>query len=304
MNIFLNKRGYSSSEVNATLEFWQKKNDFITIETIGRSIIGTDIKSIKLGIGPRKVMYFASIHANEVITTSILMKFIEDYIKSHINKNTILNYSIVELYKNVSIYVVPMVNPDGCDLITKNLDTNYFNIARKISSSFPHLKFPNDWKANINGVDLNLQFPACWDKAKKIKYNLGYTNFAPRDFVGISPLSEPESIALYNFSLKHNFDLTLCYHTQGEEIYYTFNNIIPDNSFKLGTDFAKSSGYLLTNPPHNSSFAGYKDWFIQVFNKPSFTIEAGFGTSPLPFSDFYDIYYKNLEILLRAAKGK
>ena len=281
-----------------------KNKKLIQLETIGKSVIGTDIKCIKLGIGSRKVLYFASIHANEVITTSILMRFINDYIRAYLYNKDLLGFSIRELFQNVSIYVIPMVNPDGCDLITGNLPTKYFNIAKNISNDFPNLRFPEDWKANISGVDLNLQFPAYWEKAKKIKYNLGYTTYAPRDFVGTSPLSEAEAIALYNFTLKHNFDLSLCYHTQGEEIYYTFDNIIPNNSLELGLKFSHSSGYKLTTPPHNSSFAGYKDWFIQTFNKPSFTIEAGLGVSPLPFSDFFNIYNKNLEMLLIAAKGK
>jgi g-D-glutamyl-meso-diaminopimelate peptidase len=63
-------------------------------------------------------------------------------------------------------------------------------------------------------VDLNLQFPAGWEQAKEIKYSQGFTSPAPRDFVGSAPLSEPESIALYNFTISHNFSLILAYHTQ------------------------------------------------------------------------------------------
>ena len=44
--------------------------------------------------------------------------------------------------------------------------------------------FQVGWKANINGVDLNLQFPAGWENAKEIKYAQGFNKPAPRDFVG------------------------------------------------------------------------------------------------------------------------
>ena len=57
-------------------------------------------------------------------------------------------------------------------------------------------------------------------------------------------------------------------------------------------------GYLLAETPYNSSFAGYKDWFIQDFNKPGYTIEAGLGENPLPISQFEQIYNDNLGILV------
>ena len=137
--------------------------------------------------------------------------------------------------------------------------------------------------------------------AKKIKYNLGFTGPAPRDFVGYGPLTEPEALAIYNFTLKYDFKLVIAYHTQGKEIYWQFANFNPPNSFYIGTQFAKSSGYKLTDTPYNSSFAGYKDWFIQNYNKPGYTIEVGLGTNPLPMTQFNKIYEDNLGILVLGA---
>ena len=37
-------------------------------------------------------------------------------------------------------------------------------------------------------------------------------------------------------------------------------------SHYFGQKFAKVSGYSLTNVPYESSFAGYKDWFLQEHN--------------------------------------
>lgn len=124
---------------------------------------------------------------------------------------------------------------------------------------------------------------------------------APRDFVGFGPLTEPEALAVYNFTLTHNFRLVLAYHTQGKEIYWNFQNINPPQGFEIGRRFAESSGYLLTEVPFNSSFAGYKDWFIQTYNRPGYTIEAGIGENPLPISQFNEIYQDNLGILVLGA---
>ena len=154
---------------------------------------------------------------------------------------------------------------------------------------------------NITGVDLNLQFPAGWDKAKKIKYLQGFNNPAPRDFVGKNPLTEPEAISIYNFTNQHNFDLIITYHTQGEEIYWNFQNFNPKGGYEIGKKFSKVSGYRLAEVPYNSSFAGYKDWFIKEFKRPGFTIEAGYGENPLELSGFNKIYKDNLGILILGA---
>ena len=108
-------------------------------------------------------------------------------------------------------------------------------------------------------------------------------------------------MALYNFTLAHNFRMILTYHTQGKEIYWQFKNYAPKESYNIGLQFAKASGYTLANVPYESSFAGYKDWFLQQFRKPGFTIEAGFGENPLPISQFDSIYNDNLGILVLGA---
>lgn len=120
-----------------------------------------------------------------------------------------------------------------------------------------------------------MQFPAGWQNAKQIKYSQGFTRPSPRDFVGEKPLIEPEAVSLHNFTLAHDFRLTISYHTQGKEIYWQFLDYMPQNAQEIGEKFAKLSGYTLTQVPYISSFAGYKDWFIQEYNKPGYTIEAG-----------------------------
>ena len=147
-------------------------------------------------------------------------------------------------------------------------------------------------------MDLNLQFPAGWENAREIKYAQGFISPAPRDFVGYGPLTEPESLAVYNFTLQHNFRLVLAYHTQGKVIYWKFQDYNPPRALQIGNAFSRVSGYSLEETPYNSSFAGYKDWFIQNYNLPGYTIEVGQGTNPLPISQLDKIYYDNLGILI------
>ena len=71
----------------------------------------------------------------------------------------------------------------------------------------------------------------------------------------------------------------------------------------LGQLMADASGYTLAEVPYASSFAGYKDWFIQNFRRPGYTIEVGIGENPLPLSQFDEIYQDNFPIMTIAALG-
>ena len=158
------------------------------------------------------------------------------------------------------------------------------------------------WKfLKLTGVDLNLQFPASWEQARQIKFAQGFTTPAPRDFVGFGPLTEPEALSIYNFTLQHNFSLVISFHTQGEVIYWQFQNYNPPRSFYIGTQFATVSGYSLEDTPFASSFAGYKDWFIQDFDLPGYTVEVGQGQNPLPILQFDGIYSDILGIFVLGA---
>ena len=276
---------------------------FLQSEVIGHSVLGNPIPYIRIGVGNKSVFYSASIHANESITTNVLMKFIEDFCIAYTENTNIYGISAKSIFKNSSIYIVPLCNPDGVNLVNGYfpVDSSEYIKAQTISNNYPAIPFPSGWKANINGVDLNLQFPAGWEESRRIKFSQGFISPAPRDFVGFGPLTEPESLALYDFTLRNNFGLILAYHTQGKEIYWQFQDYAPENAEEIGNVFATVSGYKLADVPYISSFAGYKDWFLQQYRRPGYTIEAGIGENPLPISQFDSIYNDNIGILVLGA---
>ena len=294
---------YTSNILRSNIEHLRNRYDFLRTGNIGYSVLGKNIPYIQIGTGTKEVMYSGAIHANEWVTAMLLMKFVEDFAKAYENNSFIYDYSAREIFNNKTIYIVPMVNPDGVDLVTGNIRPNsgIYNQFRDISLNFPTIPFPNGWKANFNGVDLNLQFPAGWINARRIKFAQGYTRPAPRDFVGFGPVTEPEALALYNFTLIHNFRLILAYHTQGEVIYWKYADFLPQYSQEIGERFAEASGYTLDITPPESAYAGYKDWFIQEYNRPGYTVEAGLGNNPLPLSQFEQIYKDNIGILVLGA---
>jgi g-D-glutamyl-meso-diaminopimelate peptidase len=290
---------YSSQLVEWIVEGLVARYPYLESGMVGRSVMGSPIWYLKLGNGTTEVSYNASFHANESITTPILLKFAEKLLEAYVAEETYRDVYPERLFSEYALYLVPMVNPDGVDLVNGTLDSGrFYRQATRIAQGYPDIPFPDGWKANIDGVDLNLQFPAGWEQAREIKYGQGYTGPAPRDFVGTTPLSAPESIAMYEFTRSHTFALILAYHTQGEVIYWRYLDYEPAGSHEIAKYFESVSGYRVEETPAASGFAGYRDWFILAYDRPGYTIEAGKGTNPLPMKDFPQIYADNVGILL------
>ena len=293
---------YSAALVSFCVRGLQMRYPFIGTGDIGQSVMGKPIWYLKLGSGDNAVLYNASHHANEWITTPLLLKFAEDLAAASAAGENRFDYSAAALLDYASVTLIPAVNPDGIDLVTGELQQGEFcRGAANIADDWPDIPFPAGWKANIRGTDLNLQYPAGWEEAKKNKYAQGVQGPAPMDYVGPAPLSAPESRAMYDYTLALSPCLILSYHTQGGEIYWRYGECEPEGAKKIGELFAKLSGYTLADPAQVSSNAGYKDWFIQAFDRPGFTIEAGRGKNPLPISDFDTLYKENLPILTYGA---
>ncbi|KGP72959.1 M14 family metallopeptidase [Pontibacillus yanchengensis] len=265
---------------NNVLEL-QQKYPFIVLNVIGTSLLGRPIFEISVGEGEKKIHWNGAFHANEWITSPLLIKSLERYCNAIVQDLKIEGVYAQNIYDQIKLSIVPMVNPDGVDLFHYGsaIAGLYKPLVERINAQHNHETFTS-WKANIRGVDLNNQFPANWDIEQKRKPIL--PSF--RDFPGYCPLSEPEALAMHQLSIHRSFDRVLAFHSQGEVIYYGYNQAEPSISKDVVSNFQKKSGYLPIRTI--DSHAGYKDWYIQHFRKEGYTIEVGKGINPLPWSTF------------------
>ena len=292
---------FTSDVLALCVEGLRARYPFLGAGTVGNSVMGKPIPYLTMGAGENQVLFNGTHHANEWITSMLLMKYLENYAAAYAREGKIAGTDAGDLARKTSLFVVPMVNPDGVDLVTGRLSSGtYYEQAVSLAEGYPDIPFPNGWKANIAGIDPNLQYPAGWENAREIKYRLGYTKPGPRDFVGPAPLAAPESRSLYQFTLAHNFSITLSYHSQGEVIYWKYLDYLPENSYQIAQQFGEVSGYTVELVPPESTYAGYKDWFILRYDRPGYTIEVGKGASPLPLSQFPKIYGDNEGLLTLA----
>ena len=168
MNIVPTTIPYNSILLKENLSSLVKTYNFLFIKTIGKSVLNNDIYAIKLGSGPYSVFYSASFHANEWITSILLMHFIEDYCKSFVS-SSLLGYNIKKIFYSSSIYIVPMVNPDGVNLVTNlyNKESSEYNTVFNISKKFEQIPFPNGWKSNISRHRLKFTISCRLGKSKR-----------------------------------------------------------------------------------------------------------------------------------------
>lgn len=290
--------GWSSALVDYSVQGLAARYPFLRTGQLGRSVLGRPLWSLTLGQGQNRVLYNAEHHANEWITTPLLLRFAEELSAAFAAGGAIGGRSAAELLDYATLCLIPAVNPDGMDLVTGELTGGEaWENARRIAADYPRFPFPSGWKANIRGVDLNLQYPAGWEQARENKFAQGIVSPAPADYVGPSPLSAPEARAMYEFTLRFDPALIQAWHTQGEVIYWRYLDYEPPGSRQIAEFFSALSGYAVEDTPFASGFAGYKDWFILEYNRPGYTIEAGRGANPLPITDFEGIYRDVLGIL-------
>jgi g-D-glutamyl-meso-diaminopimelate peptidase len=280
---------YSYDVMRRQMDILQQKYPTLQLEVIGHSVQGREIIAVKLGQGKREVHYNAAIHANEWITAALLMKFSMACATAFMEDS---NPYMRTLLAQTSLWVVPMLNPDGVELVLNGLSTEHSAASQLLQWNNNSDDFSR-WKANIRGVDLNDQFPANWDVERVRRATM---QPGPMNYSGEAPLTEPEAIAIASFTLRHSFDLAISLHTQGEEIYWNYRDHEPAEAAVLSEKLAQASGYRAVKL--SDSDAGYKDWFIQQFRKPGFTVEAGLGMNPLPLTQFDAMYDKVSRILL------
>jgi len=285
---------YGYAELRRDLERLRETYPGLNVVTIGASVMGKPLHAVRVGSGPRRVFANAAFHANEWITAPLALRFVEDAARALREGTPFLGRDAAELFGRVTLWVAPMVNPDGVELVLRGAGEHHPRRGELLAWNGGSEDF-SDWKANVRGVDLNDQFPAYWEDERDRRAVAGP---GPRDYTGEAPLTEPEAQAIARFTEASDFDLVVALHTQGREIYWNYRDAEPPESEPLAARMAAVSGYEAVKL--TGSDAGYKDWFIHRWGRPGFTIEAGYGTNPLPISQLPRMYEETSAILLEA----
>ncbi len=272
-----------------------KKYSFLRMGSVGKSVMGRDIKMLRLGKGADYILYTAAIHGSERLTSTVLLRFIEELCEAILHGGKVAGVDARRALYGKGILFVPMCNPDGCEIAlkgTKACGDMAGRLYKLCGGDFEH------WNANARGVDLNHNFDAGWEALHSLEREHGYYGPGPTRFGGVKPHSEPETVALVELCRKVDIRYLMCFHSQGEVIYWDYNGINTHRGQKMAQVFAASSGYALDVPTALAVGGGFKDWFIETYRRPAFTIELGKGKNPLPPNMGEEIYNKVKEMMM------
>ena len=271
-----------------------KNYPFVKCETIGYTHCEREINAFTIGGSRETVLYVGGVHGMEFITSRLLMRYFTTLCEHYKNCQKLNGYPIRSYLPNRGLTVIPCLNPDGAAIsLTGAAAVGKF---AKLANDLSRGNCIN-WQANALGVDINHNFNADWENVKKRERENGITQPCPSRYGGEYPESEPETKAVTDYCRTHRIRHAIAFHSQGEEIYYTFGESTPSRCYELAGIMEKLSGYKLAEPTGTAVGGGLKDWLIQELNIPAFTVEVGLGENPLPDEDLNSIYSRLEEML-------
>jgi g-D-glutamyl-meso-diaminopimelate peptidase len=236
------------------------------------------------------------------LTSVILLRFVNDFCELYRNEKSIYRTSLSLLCEQYTLYILPMLNPDGVDYQINGIteENPFYNRVLNMNGGKKDL---SHWQANARGVDLNHNYDAGFWEYKEMEFKQNILGGAPSKFSGEYPESEPEVGHLCNFIRFHErLRMVLTLHTQGKEIFYQSQGKSPLVSHMIARRISALTGYRITEPVGSAAYGGLTDWCIEKCALPTFTVECGKGVNPLPLQYFFPIYASLREVLFTIPK--
>lgn len=252
---------YNSSRVYQDVNaLCSKYPELMSQFSIGSSEKGKDIPCIKMGSGSKKACIVGGIHSREHISISFTMRSVEEMAIAYTKDRKYGEYNMRELFDKYTLYIVPMINPDGTDISTAGDSPLYSS----------RVNYPDSYKLNANGVNLNRNYPFYWEE----RFANQQTSPGNENYAGAVSASEKETKAMIKLCSENSFEWLLDMHIVGGGIYWSDsqNGTIPDD-YRLASALSKRCGLSMfptTTTPVNG---GLENWFRYAYKRPGLCIE-------------------------------
>lgn len=265
------------------------------ISTVGFSVENNPIKAIQIGEGKTKILVWSQMHGNESTTTKGLI----DYL-NYLNKD---KKAFDNIFKNYTLYIIPILNPDGAILYTRE---------------------------NANQIDLNRDALDCSQPESKILRNV-LEKFNPdycfnlhdqRTIFGLLETKQPATMSFLTASYNMEREFNVVRKKAANiiaEIYTELHNFIPnqigrfDDSFNINCtgDYFTNRGYPTVLFEAGHYFNDYQRDIVRKFVfisiktaisaiNENVIVETNFNKYLHIYQNnkcFYDFIFKNVKII-------
>ena len=151
-----------------------------------------------------RVMFNGAHHSDELLGTEIVVALMEKLVHGYGR-----DAEVTRWLDTLEIYLVPVVNVDGHDMVTSGRDPRWRKNLRDVNGDGAVGEFHEGVNLNRN-YDFNWAMGGSPDPAK-----IGYR--------GPYPFSEAENRAMRDFAADNLFVLSVSYHSSGEVIFYPWS---------------------------------------------------------------------------------
>lgn len=252
----------------------------------------------------KHIIIHAGIHAREYMTVLLVMRQMEDCLSNYETK-FYQGERYSELFQEIAVHVLPMMNPDGISISQFGLDgIQSERIREQVLSWYQRDKdqgtttysleeYLNRWKSNANGVDLNRNFDYGWEEFS------GSGKPGAEKYKGSAAGIEKEAEVLIDLTNRIQPLAAISYHATGSVIYWEYGQkgALREQCEALVDTIHLVTGYEVKysdSDPQDA--AGYGDWAVMSKGIPSATVEIGIGAAPLKIEEFPDVWERNQDM--------
>lgn len=268
--IALNQYYYYNDLINDSSKLKIAYPDMISTRFIGNTISNRAILMIQIGKGDKGIILTGGVHGRESVNPVVLMSMVEYYAMCCADREERRTFEketgvdIVAFLEEYTIYVVPLVNPDGYMIALRGYDIIH-NEELRLNAKAKGVPY-TEWKENANGIDINRNFPS--------------KTFVPK-FDGDIAGSELETQALIHLFEEIDSVAYLDFHSRGNEIYYhreQMSKEYNETAYCVARGLQQTTGYALVSPKleieEGDSGGNTVHYYSETYGKPAITIET------------------------------
>ncbi len=237
------------------------------------------------------VYYLGPHHAREPLAVEVTMEILHELVDNY-GTDT----EMTDRVNNMQVWFVPLVNPDGHEVVWSGLDIWWRKNIRDnningVFDSYYQYGYGED------GVDLNRNYGTYWGA-------LGATDdlFSPI-YHGISAFSEPETVIIKNLLDSHHFVAGISYHTYAGLVLYPTGYYVGANAPDFDALQALAQEMAATIPDYTAeseaelypAMGGTDDYSYAEQGTFAFTIELGINEFIPPSEEMNEIVDQNMD---------